>query len=86
MSKVLTLEECMYPRVIVTDKELALMNACQQVFPDATRLLCRWHITENIKKHCRQSIKSKHEWDSSRAMWTVLVESPTWILYTENYR
>ncbi|KAH1040033.1 hypothetical protein J1N35_041776 [Gossypium stocksii] len=33
----LTLEECMYPRVIVTDRELALMNACQQAFPDATR-------------------------------------------------
>ncbi|MFQ6631240.1 hypothetical protein Gotur_008631 [Gossypium turneri] len=49
----LTLEECMYPRVIMSDRELALMNACQQVFPDATRLLCRWHITENIKKHCR---------------------------------
>ncbi|KAH1066536.1 hypothetical protein J1N35_031523 [Gossypium stocksii] len=47
----LTLEECMYPHVIVTDRELALMNACQQVFPDANRLLCRWHITENIKKH-----------------------------------
>ncbi|TYH19848.1 hypothetical protein ES288_A05G384400v1 [Gossypium darwinii] len=57
----LTLEECMYPRVIVTDRELALMNACQQVFPDATRLLCRWDITKNIKKHCRQSIKSQHE-------------------------
>ncbi|KAH1082806.1 hypothetical protein J1N35_022567 [Gossypium stocksii] len=82
----LTLEECMYPHVIVTDREWALMNACQQVFPYATRLLCRWHITENIKKHCRQSIKSQHEWDSFHAMWTVLVESPMWILYTENYR
>ncbi|KAK5772236.1 hypothetical protein PVK06_048516 [Gossypium arboreum] len=82
----LTLEECMYPRVIVTDRELVLMNACQQVFLDATRLLCRWHITENIKKHYRQSIKSQHEWDSFRAMWAVLVESPTWILYTKNYR
>ncbi|TYG86614.1 hypothetical protein ES288_A13G147600v1 [Gossypium darwinii] len=75
----LTLEECMYPCVIVTDRELVLMNACQQVFPDATRLLCRWHITENIKKHYRQSIKLQHEWDFFRAMWTVLVESPTWI-------
>ncbi|TYH25008.1 hypothetical protein ES288_A03G135500v1 [Gossypium darwinii] len=82
----LTLEECMYPCVFVTDRELALMNACQQVFPNATRLLCRWHITENIKKHCRQSIKSQHEWDSFHAMWTVLIESPTWILYTKNYR
>ncbi|KAH1098688.1 hypothetical protein J1N35_015609 [Gossypium stocksii] len=82
----LTLKECMYPRVIVTDRELALMNACQQVFLNATRLLYRWHITENIKKHCRQSIKSQHVWDSFLAMWTVLVKSPTLILYTENYR
>ncbi|MFQ6631241.1 hypothetical protein Gotur_008631 [Gossypium turneri] len=43
----LTLEECMYPRVIMSDRELALMNACQQ---------------------------------------TVLIESPTWILYSENYK
>ncbi|KAK5813797.1 hypothetical protein PVK06_029248 [Gossypium arboreum] len=82
----LKLEECMYLHVIVTDRELALMNTCQQVFPDATRLLYRWHIIENIKKHYRQSIKSQHEWDSFCAMWIVLVESPTWILYTENYR
>ncbi|TYG40109.1 hypothetical protein ES288_D12G066900v1 [Gossypium darwinii] len=59
----LTLEECMYPRVTATDREFALMNACQQVFPDITRLLY-----------------------SFRAMWTVLVESPTWILYTKNYK
>ncbi|TYG95711.1 hypothetical protein ES288_A11G289900v1 [Gossypium darwinii] len=71
----LTLEECMYPRVIVTDRELALMMHAN-----------KWHITENIKKHCRQSIKSQHEWDSFRAMWTILVESLTWILYTKNYR
>nr|KAJ0215267.1 hypothetical protein LSAT_V11C300112960 [Lactuca sativa] len=37
----LTLEKCMQPRIIVTERELALVNACQQVFPYATRLLCR---------------------------------------------
>ncbi|KAL7589277.1 hypothetical protein Lser_V15G37415 [Lactuca serriola] len=36
-----TLEKCMHPHVIATDRESALMNACQQVFPGATRLLCR---------------------------------------------
>ena len=28
-------------QVIVTDKELALMNASAQVFPEAKKLLCR---------------------------------------------
>ncbi|KAL7606521.1 hypothetical protein Lser_V15G19176 [Lactuca serriola] len=82
----LTLEKCMQPRFIVTDRELALMNACQQVFPYATRLLCRWHITENIRKHCKALIPLKAEWKSFHAMWSILVESPTWTSYTENYR
>ncbi|XP_076944427.1 protein FAR1-RELATED SEQUENCE 5-like [Bidens hawaiensis] len=50
-----TLDNCMMPRVILTDCDLALMNACEIVFPNAAKLLCRWHINENIKKHCRQS-------------------------------
>nr|XP_043624058.1 uncharacterized protein LOC122595696 [Erigeron canadensis] len=37
----LTLDECMLPRVIVIDKEMALVNACNEVFPDAAQLLCR---------------------------------------------
>ncbi|XP_024995354.1 protein FAR1-RELATED SEQUENCE 5-like [Cynara cardunculus var. scolymus] len=35
------MEGCLYPRVIVTDRELALMKACNIVFPGAKRLLCR---------------------------------------------
>lgn len=35
------LDKCMHPRVIITDRELALINACETVFPDATRQLCR---------------------------------------------
>nr|XP_043611770.1 protein FAR1-RELATED SEQUENCE 5-like [Erigeron canadensis] len=35
----LTLDCCMHPRVIVTDRELALVNACKEIFPDATQLL-----------------------------------------------
>ena len=31
------------PSVIVTDRELALMNAIEIVFPTTTHLLCRWH-------------------------------------------
>ncbi|KAL4580522.1 hypothetical protein LXL04_016718 [Taraxacum kok-saghyz] len=71
-----TLENCMHPRVIVTDTDLALMNACR-VFPNAARLLCRWHITENIRKNCRTLFNQQDEWDSFRAMWTILVDSPT---------
>ncbi len=46
------------PNVIVTDRDLALMNALQVVFPDSAHLLCQWHIRKNVvsrsKLHFRQ--------------------------------
>ncbi|KAL4569437.1 hypothetical protein LXL04_025075 [Taraxacum kok-saghyz] len=80
-----TLENCMHPRVIVTDRDLALMNASRRVFPNAARLLCRWHITENIRKNCRTLFNQQADWDSFRAMWTILVDSPTLVCYNKNY-
>ncbi|PPR97767.1 hypothetical protein GOBAR_AA22903 [Gossypium barbadense] len=51
----LTLEECMHPCVIVTDRELALMNACQQVFPDATQLLFESQHAKLKKYFCAKN-------------------------------
>jgi hypothetical protein len=36
------------PKVIVTDRELALMNAIHSVFPMTSGLLCEWHIANAI--------------------------------------
>ena len=36
-----TIDSCMFPRVIVTDRDLACMNACNNVFLEAKGLLCR---------------------------------------------
>nr|KAJ0196724.1 hypothetical protein LSAT_V11C700344410 [Lactuca sativa] len=70
-----TLENCMLPRVIITDRELALINACETVFPDAARLLCRWHIKQNILKHCNKIIKLKNDQEPFRIQWMLLVTS-----------
>ena len=42
--------ECnVLPVVIVTDRDLALMNAMKTVFPECTNLLCQFHIDKNVK-------------------------------------
>nr|GEV67260.1 hypothetical protein [Tanacetum cinerariifolium] len=82
----LTLEGCMHPRVVITDRELALINAYEKVFLKATRLLCRWHIHQNIIKHCRKMIKQQCVWDSFYSTWKLLEDSLTWISYMENYK
>lgn len=35
------MDDSVLPNVIVTDKELALMNVISRVFPNTTHLLCR---------------------------------------------
>ncbi|XP_076908221.1 uncharacterized protein LOC143564987 [Bidens hawaiensis] len=82
----LTLDKCMHPRVILTDRELALVNACKEVFPNATQLLCRWHISRNIFKNCRQSIRSARDWDNFLKLWELLEDSTTLVSYTDNYK
>ena len=42
--------------VVVTDRDLALMNAVKTVFPECTNLLCRFHIDKNVKVKCKSLI------------------------------
>jgi hypothetical protein len=36
------------PKVIATERELALMDAISDEFPSATNVLCTWHIEKNV--------------------------------------
>ncbi|KAL5161585.1 Protein FAR1-RELATED SEQUENCE 5 [Glycine soja] len=47
------------PVVIVTDRDLALMNAVKTVFSECTNLLCRFHIDKNVKAKCKSLIGQK---------------------------
>ncbi|KAL5176803.1 Protein FAR1-RELATED SEQUENCE 5 [Glycine soja] len=47
------------PRVIVTDRDLALMNVMKFVFLECTNLLCRFHINKNVKEKCESLIGQK---------------------------
>ena len=39
------------PGVIVTGRDLALMNAIKIVFPKCTNLLCNFHINKNVRQN-----------------------------------
>ncbi|XP_057443874.1 uncharacterized protein LOC130736031 [Lotus japonicus] len=41
------------PGVIVTDRELALLSVVQNIFPEATHLLCLFHINKNVEAKCK---------------------------------
>ncbi|XP_076889026.1 protein FAR-RED ELONGATED HYPOCOTYL 3-like [Bidens hawaiensis] len=69
------LDDCMEPRVILTDADQALMNACYAVFPNATKNLCRWHISENIRRKFKGLYSTEMGTDFAY-WWKVLYQSP----------
>ncbi|KAB2595838.1 hypothetical protein D8674_031288 [Pyrus ussuriensis x Pyrus communis] len=50
-----------HPMMIISDKELALMNAIQIVFPSTSNLLCMWHIEKNILANSWSSFEVKYK-------------------------
>ena len=48
-----------YPKVVVTDQDNALMNVVGTVFAEATALLCEYHIERNVRAKCKTNCKVK---------------------------
>ncbi|KAL5173741.1 Protein FAR1-RELATED SEQUENCE 6 [Glycine soja] len=70
------------PLVIVTDRDLALMNAVKIVFPESTNLLCRFHIDKNVKAKCKSLIGEKMR----GTIWGTLVDCPSEYEFHESHQ
>ncbi|KAH7575551.1 hypothetical protein JRO89_XS02G0142600 [Xanthoceras sorbifolium] len=71
------MEDNIWPSIIVTDKDLTLMHAIHKVFPRATNLLCRWHISRNVLANCKKLFETKEMLEAFICRWNVLVLSAT---------
>ncbi|KAK2358924.1 protein FAR1-RELATED SEQUENCE [Trifolium repens] len=49
--------EAVGPKVTVTDRDSGLMNAVGTVFPDATPLVCRYHVIKNVNAKAKTMCK-----------------------------
>lgn len=57
------------PEVIVTDRELALMQAIEEVFSKISALLCIWHVNKNVLKNCKASFAIEEKWEAFETAW-----------------
>ncbi|KAK3204894.1 hypothetical protein Dsin_018940 [Dipteronia sinensis] len=78
------MDENMLPSVILIDKEIALMNVIQNVFPNASNLLYRWHISRNVPAYCKKLFETNEKWETVICSWNVLVLSSTKQEYINN--
>lgn len=50
-----TYREDRVPKIFVTDRDLALMNAIHEVYgPEVRNVLCIWHINKDVTKNISQ--------------------------------
>lgn len=47
------------PKVIVTDRNTALMKTIENVFPFSNALLCRYYITINVRSRVKPVVGTK---------------------------
>ncbi|KAK2634898.1 hypothetical protein Ddye_029690 [Dipteronia dyeriana] len=78
------MEDKMLSSVIVTVRELVLMNAIKKIFPTTINFLCRWHISKNILANCRKLFKTAKDWEDFICSWNSLVSSCTKQQYMQN--
>ncbi|KAF7147655.1 hypothetical protein RHSIM_Rhsim03G0114700 [Rhododendron simsii] len=74
------------PSVILSDRELALMNAIKVVFPGTANILCVWHIEKNVLSKCKSQFERGEDWETFLLAWTNLIESPDESSFDEAWR
>ena len=61
-----------FPRVITTDRDLALIAACMRIFPaeyGTKHFLCVWHVDKAVYSYCRKSFDTVEAWNSFNTAW-----------------
>nr|KAJ0193412.1 hypothetical protein LSAT_V11C800448590 [Lactuca sativa] len=73
------------PCVIMSDRELALMNGIKNIFPTMTNLLCVWHIEKNVLANCKKYFGRAEDFDIFMSSWNNVVYSTTEDLFEKNW-
>ncbi|XP_074293185.1 protein FAR-RED IMPAIRED RESPONSE 1-like [Silene latifolia] len=74
-----------HPSVIVTDRQLALIDAIGVVFPRTTHLLCVWHIQKNVVANLKGYFKDEEDWDVFISMWNAIIYAETEEAFEESW-
>jgi len=73
------------PKVIVTDRDQALMRSIAAIFPNTANVLCSWHVEKNVLKQCRKSFDIEDEWkEFFGKLWPAVIHAVNEEEYEKN--
>ncbi|GAU15779.1 hypothetical protein TSUD_235950 [Trifolium subterraneum] len=72
------------PKVILTDRDTALMNAVGQVFPTSAAMVCRVHVQKNVGSKIKELLKVREgEEVEKEIVWANLEKAFMHFLYSD---
>ena len=74
------------PEVMVTGREMALINSIEQTFPAVKHILCKWHLEKDILAKCRSNFADDDQWKLFIQQWNALVFSGDEAEFSEQWR
>ncbi len=81
-----------YPDVLLTDAQVALMNACTTVFPEAAHMLCIWHVHNYVVAKCSKYFDDTEDFNAFNKDWERVMYAKTeeefdreWDVLQEDY-
>jgi hypothetical protein len=75
-----------FPKLFITDRELALMNAIEAIFPECDHIICRWHVNMNVVAKTKKFFKYQEDFDEFFQAWLILLASLTQREYEDNLK
>ena len=63
-----------YPKVIVSDRGLALIHGIRLVFPEACNILYHFPFDKNVKAKCKMIVHPREAWDQVMKAWESIVD------------
>ncbi|KAI3996990.1 hypothetical protein MKX01_021266, partial [Papaver californicum] len=73
------------PSLFVTDRESALVNAIDIVFPRSSRLLCTWHLNQQVQANCEKAFEDNEEREQFHTDWNHVWQAETIDEYGDAY-
>lgn len=79
MLKDLFVVDILLPQMFITDKDIALMNTIDVVFPSTLNLFCRFNISKSVGARYKKYVTDRQK--SEMDIWCSIVDSPDEIEY-----
>lgn len=83
MKELIIQEDIDAPKLFITDREEALMNTLDNVFPDSDHILCHWHINMNVVANCKKHFEYQEDFEEFFQAWLNVIDATTEEMYEE---